>query len=71
LKIFKLFSYLLVFVVLIFALAIGSENGHLVSLNLLFVKVELPLAVLVYLAFILGLLTSISFSIIKKIKPKR
>jgi uncharacterized membrane protein YciS (DUF1049 family) len=53
----------------IVALALGSENSQLVSINLLFVKLEMSLAAVIYGAFLFGLLSSFIMIVLKKLKP--
>jgi putative membrane protein len=65
----KVLSYIFLIILIIIALALGSENGQLVSVNLLFVKLEISLAVVIYSAFIFGLLSALIMFLLKKLKP--
>ncbi|MBU2882343.1 LapA family protein [Psychrosphaera sp. B3R10] len=67
----KLLSYAIFFILVIFALALGSENHQLVDLNLLVVKVQLPLAVLLFLTFMLGVFVMLVISAIKKLITRK
>lgn len=65
----KVLSYIFLIILIIIALALGSENGQLVSVNLLFVKLEMSLATVIYSAFIFGLLSALIMFLLKKLKP--
>ncbi|GHB74804.1 hypothetical protein GCM10008107_25400 [Psychrosphaera saromensis] len=65
----KVLSYIFLIILIIIALALGSENGQLVSVNLLFVRVEMSLAAVIYSAFVFGLLSALLIFLLKKLKP--
>ncbi|MBU2918752.1 LapA family protein [Psychrosphaera sp. F3M07] len=65
----KILSYIFFIFLVILALALGSENSQLVSVNLLFVKLEMSLATVIYSAFLFGLVSSFIMLLLKKIKP--
>ena len=69
-KLVKLISYVFLILVLVGTLAIGSENGGLVDLNLLVVKVQMPVAFVIYIAFVSGLLLAGISSLLKKFLKK-
>ncbi|NVK24859.1 MAG: LapA family protein [Gammaproteobacteria bacterium] len=69
-KLVKLISYVFLLLLVIIAFAIGSENGQLISLNLLFVKVQLPLAFIIYIAFVAGVVATLISYLFKKLFNK-
>jgi uncharacterized membrane protein YciS (DUF1049 family) len=62
-------AYIFLILLIRLALALGSENGQLVSVNLLFVRVEMSLAAVIYSAFVFGLLSALLMYLLKKLKP--
>lgn len=65
----KFISYVFFVILILIALALGSENSQPVSVNLLFVQLQMSLAAVIYGAFLIGLISALFIFILKKIKP--
>ena len=69
-KLVKLFSYIVLACLLLVAVAISSENAQDVELNLLFVKLTVPLTFTIYISFIAGIVATLISSLLKKLLSK-
>jgi len=69
-KFLKLLTYIIGLCIALIALALGSENPQQVSLNLLFIKIELPLAFLLFVTFLIGAGFAALLFLLRKLKPK-
>ncbi|QTH64239.1 DUF1049 domain-containing protein [Psychrosphaera ytuae] len=67
----KLIKYLIFLVILFIALALGSENGHLTEINLLFIKLTAPLSVLLLSSLFLGAFFTYVMMTITKVFNKK
>jgi uncharacterized membrane protein YciS (DUF1049 family) len=63
----KLIGYALFIFAVLVALALGSENGHLVSINLLFVQQQISVSALVLVSALLGSVCTFLFIAIRKL----
>ncbi|GAB2993005.1 LapA family protein [Psychrosphaera aestuarii] len=66
----RLISFLFFIVAILIALALGSENSHLVDINLLFVKLTLPLSIVLASSVLFGILLTLLSFVIRKVVKK-
>jgi uncharacterized membrane protein YciS (DUF1049 family) len=56
--------------IVVLGLALGNENSQIVRFNALFVVFNIPLAVLIFISFVLGVAVSSLLSLRLKFKKK-
>ena len=67
----KLLAYIFMLILLAgLALAFGSENQQLVDVNLLLMKIQLPLGNLLFITFVSGIGLTFLWSLIRKLSFK-
>jgi uncharacterized membrane protein YciS (DUF1049 family) len=70
LNIKRLFLVITVLFIVVLGLALGNENSQIVRFNALFVVFNIPLAVLIFISFVLGVAVSSLLSLRLRFKKK-
>jgi len=66
----RLISLILLVMAICIALAVGSENAHLVNVNLLFVRLDIPLSLVIMSSIAIGALLTLLYLGFRKVVKK-
>ncbi|MUH71759.1 lipopolysaccharide assembly protein LapA domain-containing protein [Psychrosphaera haliotis] len=66
----RLISLILLVMTICIALAVGSENAHLVNVNLLFVRLDIPLSLVIMSSIAIGALLTLLYLGFRKVVKK-